>query len=634
MFLSPPPPRGRERRLGAPCAPETPLPGSPGGVWVLRAVPGRRCSLPALPGLVYPGRGSGVGRPPQRPGFAGPEAGGSEELGSFTLVTCLPRSRRPSSPRWPRAAAVRRRRADSGAPLPSGAQLFLVPRRASGMGGGGSVLKVCADHRGGINWLSLSPDGQRLLTGSEDGTARLWSTADGQCCALLQGLCFYYCNEQSVTLRTGHESYVTFCQLEDEAAFTCSADCTIRRWDVLTGQCLQVYRGHTSIVNRILVANNQLFSSSYDRTARVWSLDKGQISREFQGHRNCVLPLAYSAPWDLPSAPCVEEAVAGGLLVTGSTDGTAKVWQVASGCCHQTLRGHTGAVLCLVLDTPGHTAFTGSTDATIRAWDILSGEQLRVFREHQGSVICLECSRAAGTLAPGPLTRSLESCGGCSGATHSSSTASRNPGRRASCPLPLTPAWAALGVTCGDAGLPPVSLVQGVDLEEAREQGSGSLACAGDSGDPAWELSSFSGMNLGSSFRAWSGGRGKGRAAAPSPGSCTGVRAVPDAGRCNTHARATEHPRGALCAGAQGASGAHLPRGPAGGPSAPFTAPGGGALQPLGGAAFCIHVPRLAQVPGEKLQVTVSAVKSSSSRCREKHLLQEQPLQVEQPFQS
>uniref|UniRef100_A0A2K5RPU5 WD repeat domain 86 n=1 Tax=Cebus imitator TaxID=2715852 RepID=A0A2K5RPU5_CEBIM len=242
------------------------------------------------------------------------------------------------------------------------------------MGGGGSALRVCADHRGGINWLSLSPDGQRLLTGSEDGTARLWSTADGQCCALLQG----------------HESYVTFCHLEDEAAFTCSADHTIRRWDVLTGQCLQVYRGHTSIVNRILVANNQLFSSSYDRTARVWSVDEGQMCREFRGHRNCVLTVAYSAPWDLPGAPCMEEAVAGGLLVTGSTDGTAKVWQVASGCCHQTLRGHTGAVLCLVLDTPGHTAFTGSTDATIRAWDILSGEQLRVFREHQGSVICLE----------------------------------------------------------------------------------------------------------------------------------------------------------------------------------------------------------------------------------------------------
>ncbi|XP_018886877.2 WD repeat-containing protein 86 isoform X7 [Gorilla gorilla gorilla] len=321
------------------------------------------------------------------------------------------------------------------------------------MGGGGSALRVCADHRGGINWLSLSPDGQRLLTGSEDGTARLWSTADGQCCALLQG----------------HESYVTFCQLEDEAAFTCSADCTIRRWDVLTGQCLQVYRGHTSIVNRILVANNQLFSSSYDRTARVWSVDKGQMSREFRGHRNCVLTLAYSAPWDLPSTPCVEEAAAGGLLVTGSTDGTAKVWQVASGCCHQTLRGHTGAVLCLVLDTPGHTAFTGSTDATIRAWDILSGEQLRVFREHQGSVICLECSRAAGTLAPGPSTCSLESCGGCSGATHSSSTASRCTAR-CSTP-PRTTAPCASG-TCADSEVP-----RGPLRPRAASRGSSATRC-------------------------------------------------------------------------------------------------------------------------------------------------------------
>ncbi|XP_024894767.1 WD repeat-containing protein 86, partial [Pteropus alecto] len=259
------------------------------------------------------------------------------------------------------------------------------------MGGGGSALRVCAEHRGGINWLSLSPDGQRLLTGSEDGTARLWSAADGQCCALLQG----------------HESYVTFCQLENEAAFTCSADRTIRKWDVLTGQCLQVFRGHTSIVNRILVANNQLFSSSYDRTARAWSVDAGQVSQEFRGHRNCVLTLAYSAPWDLPGAPFEEEAVAGGLLVTGSTDGTAKVWQVASGCCHQTLRGHTGAVLCLVLDTPSHTAFTGSTDTTIRAWDILSGEQLRVFREHQGSVICLEVRPAVCPGVPGSSPQPL-----------------------------------------------------------------------------------------------------------------------------------------------------------------------------------------------------------------------------------
>ncbi|ETE63427.1 WD repeat-containing protein 86, partial [Ophiophagus hannah] len=49
------------------------------------------------------------------------------------------------------------------------------------MGSSSSALKICTDHRGGINWISLSPDGQWLLTGSEDGTARLWSTANNRC---------------------------------------------------------------------------------------------------------------------------------------------------------------------------------------------------------------------------------------------------------------------------------------------------------------------------------------------------------------------------------------------------------------------------------------------------------------------
>nr|XP_020635456.1 WD repeat-containing protein 86 [Pogona vitticeps] len=257
-----------------------------------------------------------------------------------------------------------------------------IPTSATGgtcrMGSSGSALKVCTEHQGGINWLSLSPDGQWLLTGSEDGTARLWSTADSQCRAHFQG----------------HESYITFCHLENEVAFTCSADHTIRKWDVMTGQCLAVYRGHTSIVNRILVSKDYLFSGSYDRTARCWSVDKENPIQEFRGHRNCVLTLAlYSSKdvlQDSEEEELEEEKLSQDFLVTGSTDCTVKVWWVSSGRCHQTLMGHTGAVLCLILDAPNRELFSGSTDYTIRTWNIVTGEQLRVFKEHQGSVICLE----------------------------------------------------------------------------------------------------------------------------------------------------------------------------------------------------------------------------------------------------
>ncbi|XP_074842423.1 WD repeat-containing protein 86 isoform X3 [Carettochelys insculpta] len=252
------------------------------------------------------------------------------------------------------------------------------------MGSSGSALKVCADHRGGINWLSLSPDGQHLLTGSEDGTARLWSTADSQCHGHFQG----------------HESYITFCHLENEVAFTCSADHTIRKWDVRTGRCLAVYRGHTSIVNRILVAKGYLFSGSYDRTARCWSVDKEKQIQEFRGHRNCVLTLAHYSSGDvLDESEEEQEKLSRDFLVTGSTDCTVKVWWVSSGRCYQTLLGHTGAVLCLILDAPNRELFSGSTDYTIRTWNIVTGEQLKVFKEHQGSVICLEVHRWAAATA-------------------------------------------------------------------------------------------------------------------------------------------------------------------------------------------------------------------------------------------
>ncbi|XP_054671295.1 WD repeat-containing protein 86 isoform X2 [Grus americana] len=282
------------------------------------------------------------------------------------------------------------------------------------MGNSGSAVKVCTDHQGGINWLSLSPDGQRLLTGSEDGTARLWSTADSQCHGHFQG----------------HESYITFCHLENEAAFTCSADHTIRKWDVMTGQCLAIYRGHTSIVNRILVAKDYLFSGSYDRTARCWSVDKEKQIQEFRGHRNCVLTLAHYSSRDVleeeEEEEEEEEKVSRDLLVTGSTDCTVKVWWVSSGRCYQTLLGHTGAVLCLILDAPNRELFSGSTDYTIRTWNIVTGEQLKVFKEHQGSVICLEYSREVGMPVQELSIPRAVSCRRSFEDTSSSSTASRS----------------------------------------------------------------------------------------------------------------------------------------------------------------------------------------------------------------
>uniref|UniRef100_A0A8C5PI90 WD repeat domain 86 n=1 Tax=Leptobrachium leishanense TaxID=445787 RepID=A0A8C5PI90_9ANUR len=258
--------------------------------------------------------------------------------------------------------------------VPAHAGLRRMGSGGSTSGTSNSLVTACTDHKGGINWVSLSPDGRHLLTASEDRNAGVWATSDNQCLRMLQG----------------HASYITYCHLENETAFTCSADQTARKWEVSTGLCLAVYTGHTSIVNRILIVKDYLFSASYDRTARCWDVETARQLQVFQGHRNCILTLAHFSSDDILDESDIEANDVKEFIVTGSTDCTVKIWEASSGCCYQTLRGHTGAVMCIVLDAPNSELFSGSTDDTIRRWNMATGDQLKLYRGHQGSIICLE----------------------------------------------------------------------------------------------------------------------------------------------------------------------------------------------------------------------------------------------------
>jgi len=63
----------------------------------------------------------------------------------------------------------------------------------------------------------------------------------------------------------------------------------------------------------------------------------------------------------------------GRLALTGSHDGTARLWDLASGRCLQTLEGHTDQVWSVAIAANGRLALTGSFDGTARLWELASG---------------------------------------------------------------------------------------------------------------------------------------------------------------------------------------------------------------------------------------------------------------------
>lgn len=235
------------------------------------------------------------------------------------------------------------------------------------------LIKSLEQHQGGINSMCLSQGGSTIITVSEDKTGRLWDTKTEECVGTL----------------TGHTGYITYVCASEKYAFTCSSDKTIRKWNLETGACCKVFEGHASVVHRVVYAGDILFSSSYDRTIRCWHADTGEKLKVFRGHKRGVHPILL-VPSEANRGTYIDMDNSDDILVSGSSDNTAKAWEMNSNDCLITFKGHEGPVLCLAVDGKGKLLFTGSSDCTVRSWDLLTGAPIKVFKGHSASVLSIQ----------------------------------------------------------------------------------------------------------------------------------------------------------------------------------------------------------------------------------------------------
>ena len=90
-----------------------------------------------------------------------------------------------------------------------------------------ALVRIFSGHEGYINSVSISADGKRLASGSNDKTARLWDTETGK----------------EIQRFVGHEELVSSVSLsaDGKRLASGSGDKTVRLWDTETGRLLAVY---------------------------------------------------------------------------------------------------------------------------------------------------------------------------------------------------------------------------------------------------------------------------------------------------------------------------------------------------------------------------------------------------------
>ena len=210
-----------------------------------------------------------------------------------------------------------------------------------------SILK---GHIRAVSSAAFSPDGQRIVTGGWDHTARIWEVPK---------------HEEPVLL-TGHQKIVRSVAFssDSERIVTASVDQTARVWEAPSGKELLLLRGHAGAVySAALSADDQrIVTGSGDRTAKVWEAVTGKELLSIEGHTKPVYSVDFSPD--------------GKRIVTGSEDRTAKVWETATGKKLLTLPND-GAVFSVAFSPDGSRIVTGSLeDGAVRIWDSTDGKKL------------------------------------------------------------------------------------------------------------------------------------------------------------------------------------------------------------------------------------------------------------------
>ena len=133
--------------------------------------------------------------------------------------------------------------------------------------------------------------------------------------------------------------------------------------------CLAFDRRPTPTSNTPSSPATVLLSGSSDTNAIVWDLISGQALATLRGHRDQVTCCTLLC-LDSPSVPL--------RAITGSRDGLVKLWEVETGVCTDTLVGIRSPVLSLNVCPREERLLVGASDSHIRMWDIAPLKDLSV----------------------------------------------------------------------------------------------------------------------------------------------------------------------------------------------------------------------------------------------------------------
>jgi WD40 repeat protein/tRNA A-37 threonylcarbamoyl transferase component Bud32 len=214
----------------------------------------------------------------------------------------------------------------------------------------GDALGPGFRQKGRVTALAVSPDRRTILTGGEN-SARFWDAATGQ----------------SLGEPLPHSAAVVAAAFSPDGRAVVTADTArfTQRWDVATHGPLGRPVRHKSSITALAFSPNgrTLLVGGYDRSARLLDPTTGQSASLM--HQATVLAAIFSAD--------------GRTILTASSDGAVRLWEAAADQPHGLTLQHDSQVWTAVFSPDGRTVLTACVGNAARLWDATSGKLLGTF---------------------------------------------------------------------------------------------------------------------------------------------------------------------------------------------------------------------------------------------------------------
>lgn len=231
----------------------------------------------------------------------------------------------------------------------------------------GLTLRVLQVDQSGVNHVAFSPDGSRLLSSSNDHKLRVWDLRSTDSVRTIDA------NANGPVSFSPDGTRIAAARANDIVILDVNTGAVIRQ---LNTRVFGLWGEHSIEFSH---DGRHLFSGGVDRHVRKWNLDNGAVEQAIENTNYEINALF--------SINDIAITTDGRYVASGARGGTdIRIVDAQSGQTLRMLTGHSHGLISVSFSADGRHLVSGAYDKTLRLWDTKTGESLFALQGHNGVV--------------------------------------------------------------------------------------------------------------------------------------------------------------------------------------------------------------------------------------------------------